>query len=68
MFAQLTDAYFNPLARAGRLIKRIAGKTSEDPPIMSGEADSYAGDYVIAPLASRAFPWPPTTLIAVCKT
>ncbi|HEV7820843.1 MAG TPA: class I SAM-dependent methyltransferase [Burkholderiales bacterium] len=67
LFAQLVEAYYNPLARAGRAIKRMAGRQSAGPPIFRGGADSYAGDYALAPLASRAFPWPPTTLIAVCR-
>lgn len=68
LFAQLIEAYYNPLSRAGRVMKRLAGKTSEGPPIFRGGADSYAGDYALAPLESRLFPWPPTTLIAVCTT
>ncbi|MDB5812133.1 MAG: class SAM-dependent methyltransferase [Betaproteobacteria bacterium] len=67
MFAQLAEAYYNPLARVGRAIKRMAGRKSEGPPEFRGEADSYAGDYAIAPLAAAAWPWAPTTLIAVCK-
>src|SRR3954470_23713777 len=50
LFAQLVEAYYNPFARAGRAMKRMAGKTSEDAPIFRGGADSYAGDYLIAPL------------------
>ncbi len=68
LFAQLSEAYFNPAARIGRAIRRIAGRKNAAPPVFTGEADSYAGDYVIAPFAAAGFSWPPTTLIAVCKT
>ena len=67
LFAQLSEAYYNPAARVGRAIRRLAGKKNAGPPVYSGEADSYAGDYVIAPLASARFAWPPTTLLAVCR-
>ncbi len=66
MFDQLTEAYFNPMARIGRAIKRLAGKTSLAPPVYTGGADSYRGDYAIMPLAEGCFGWAPTTLIAVC--
>lgn len=68
LFAQLCEAYYNPCARIGRALKRALGKKCEGPPTFSAEADSYGGDYAIAALASGAFSWPPTTLIAVCKT
>jgi 2-polyprenyl-3-methyl-5-hydroxy-6-metoxy-1,4-benzoquinol methylase len=66
LFDQLTEAYFNPMSRIGRAIKRLAGKPSLAPPAFTGGADSYSGDYAIAPLAHGGFGWPPTTLIAVC--
>jgi len=66
VFDQLTEAYFNPMARIGRAIKRLAGKASLPPPAYTGAADSYRGDYAIAPLAQGRFGWAPTTLIAVC--
>ena len=68
LFAQLCEAYYNPCARIGRVLKRALGKKSEGPPTFSAEADSYSGDYAIAALSAGAFGWPPTTLIAVCKT
>ena len=68
LFAQLCEAYYNPMARAGRVIKRMVGKSAAGPPKFTGAADSYTGDYVIQPLESGDFRWAPTVLIAVCET
>ena len=66
LFEQLCEAYYNPLSRLGRMIKRLLGKKVLAPPKYSGAADSFSGDYVILPLQTKAFQWPPTVLIAVC--
>jgi len=68
LFEQLCEAYYNPMCRVGRAIKRMAGKKAAGPPIFRGAADSYVGDYVILPLGAGGLRWPPSTLIAVCKT
>jgi len=68
LFEQLCEAYYNPMCRVGRAIKRMAGKNAAGPPIFRGAADSYVGDYVILPLGAGGLRWPPSTLIAVCKT
>jgi 2-polyprenyl-3-methyl-5-hydroxy-6-metoxy-1,4-benzoquinol methylase len=67
LFEQLCEAYFNPMSRIGRIIKRFAGRKVAKPPQSSVGMDSFPGDYVIRPLESNAFPWPPTVLIAVCE-
>jgi 2-polyprenyl-3-methyl-5-hydroxy-6-metoxy-1,4-benzoquinol methylase len=67
LFEQLCDLYYNPMNRCGRAIKKVFNRKTAAPPVFTGEADSYAGDYVIAPLNAGGFPWLPTTLIAVCK-
>jgi 2-polyprenyl-3-methyl-5-hydroxy-6-metoxy-1,4-benzoquinol methylase len=66
LFDQLNEQFYNPMNRIGRAIKRIAGKKCLPP--LSGDmlGDSIDGDYAIEPLSSEAFPWSPTTLIAVC--
>ena len=68
LFTQLCEAYYNPCARIGRVLKRALRKKCEGPPTFSAEADSYCGDYAIAELTAGVFGWSPTTLIAVCKT
>jgi SAM-dependent methyltransferase len=67
LFEQLCESYYSPAIRAGRLIKRIAGKKVAPPPRFTAGADSYAGDYVIRPLEAGAFRWAPAVLIAVCE-
>lgn len=63
---QLCEMYFNPLARAGRLVKKILGKSSMPPPTFTGAGDAFSFDYCIAPLEDPPFHWPPTVLVAVC--
>jgi 2-polyprenyl-3-methyl-5-hydroxy-6-metoxy-1,4-benzoquinol methylase len=63
---QLCEMYYNPVARAGRLIKKILGKSSLPPPEFTGGGDAFSIDYTIAPLDDPPFHWPPTVLIAVC--
>jgi 2-polyprenyl-3-methyl-5-hydroxy-6-metoxy-1,4-benzoquinol methylase len=67
LFEQLCEAYYNPMSRAGRVIKRVAGRKVAGPPRFTAGADSFAGDYVIRPLESNAFRWAPTVLIAICE-
>ncbi len=66
-FEQLSEAYYNPMARAGRAFKRCLGKKCGSPPVYRGDADSYRGDFAIGRLAENGFGWPPTTLLAVCR-
>jgi 2-polyprenyl-3-methyl-5-hydroxy-6-metoxy-1,4-benzoquinol methylase len=67
LFEQLCEAYYNPMSRVGRVIKRVAGKTVASPPRFTAGADSFSGDYVIQPLESSPFRWAPNVLIAVCE-
>jgi 2-polyprenyl-3-methyl-5-hydroxy-6-metoxy-1,4-benzoquinol methylase len=67
LFAQLCEAYYNPMSRIGRAIKRLAGRRMVGPPRFTGATDSFAGDYVIRELESNVFPWAATVLIAVCN-
>jgi 2-polyprenyl-3-methyl-5-hydroxy-6-metoxy-1,4-benzoquinol methylase len=66
LFDQLNEQFYNPMNRIGRFVKRMAGKQCLPP--LGGDmlSDSMEGDYSIEPLSSEAFPWKPTTLIAVC--
>ena len=66
LFEQLCEAYYNPISRVGRIIKRAVGRKVARPPRFTAAADSFEGDYVIRPLEANAFRWPPTVLIAVC--
>ena len=67
LFEQLCEAYYNPMSRLGRLIKRLAGRKAAEPPRATAGTDSFPGDYVIRPLQSNAYPWPPAMLLAVCE-
>ncbi len=68
LFEQLGEAYYNPLARAGRTLKRLLGRKSAGPPVYHGDADSYRGDFAITGLSASGYAWPAMTLIAVCTT
>lgn len=63
----LQEAYFNPVSRIGRVVKRAMGKRPQPAPSFYGEADSFDGDFVIHPIESGCYPWPPTVIIAVCS-
>src|SRR5262245_12970795 len=65
LFEQLCEAYYNPLSRLGRIVKKLMGGKVAAPPQYTGAADSFSGDYVIRPLEAKSFTWPPTVLIAV---
>jgi hypothetical protein len=67
LFEQLCEAYFNPMSRIGRIIKRVAGKKIIGPPESNAAIDSLPGDYEIWPFESNPYPWPPIVLLAVCK-
>lgn len=64
---QLCEAYYNPMARIGRSIKKVFGKKSLAPPSFTASGDSFSWDYRITPVADKPFPWPPTVLLAVCR-
>jgi SAM-dependent methyltransferase len=64
---QLCETYYNPVARIGRLVKKLLGKSSLPPPTYTGAGDAFSSDYCMAPLDDPPFPWPPTVLVAVCR-
>lgn len=67
LFDQLCEAYYNPLSRIGRSLKRLSGKAVAIPPQFTAGQDHYPGDHQIAPHDSGTFLWPPEVLIAVCE-
>ena len=67
LFDQLCEAYYNPMSRLGRLIKRIGGRTVLAPPQFTAGQDHYPGDHLIGPIDNGRFQWPPEVLIAVCE-
>jgi 2-polyprenyl-3-methyl-5-hydroxy-6-metoxy-1,4-benzoquinol methylase len=67
LFEQLCEAYYNPSSRLGRLVKRLLRKKVAGSPRFTAGADSFSGDYVVRPLETKAYPWEPTVLIAVCE-
>ena len=67
LFEQLCEAYYNPMARVGRAIKRLVCRRVAGPPRFSASSDLFVGDYEIRPLEPEAYPWPPIVLLAVCE-
>lgn len=67
LFEQLCEAYFNPMSRLGRLIKRMAGRKIASPPRLTTGQDAFVGDYVIRPFEFDGFRWAPGVLISVCE-
>ena len=65
LFEQLREAYYNPMNRLGRMVKRMTGKKIAGSPRFTAGQDSFAGDHVIRPLEAGAFRWAPAVLIAV---
>jgi SAM-dependent methyltransferase len=66
MHDQFCEAYFNPSARLGRVMKKMLGKPIAPPPQFTAPGESYSWDFTIAPLEDKPFRWPPTVLLAVC--
>lgn len=67
LFDQLCEAYYNPMSRVGRLLKRLSGRQAAAPPRFTAGQDHYPGDHLIRQLDAGGFPWPPEVLIAVCE-
>lgn len=67
LFEQLSEAYYNPMCRIGRLLKRLGGRRVAAPPQFTAGQDHYPGDHMISSIDSCGFPWPPEVLIAVCE-
>jgi SAM-dependent methyltransferase len=67
-FQYLSESYHMPGARLVRVMRRVLGRRTLPPPEYHGAADSYPGDYELAPLAEPPSRWPPTVLMAVCRT
>jgi SAM-dependent methyltransferase len=66
-FLYLTESYYQPAARLTRWVKRRLGRKVLPPPDNHSSADSYPGDYEIAPLQPPRVPWAPTSLVAICR-
>jgi len=67
LFEQLCEAYYNPFSRLGRVVKKVLGKQTAQPPLYTGNADAFSGDYAIHPLETKPYRWEPTTLVAICE-
>jgi len=68
LHTQLCEAYYNPMARLGRFIKMVCGKNISGPPTYTAAGDSFSWDYRITAHNDKIVPWPPTVLLAVCRT
>lgn len=66
-FQYLAESYHLPGARISRALRRMLGRPTLPPPQYHGAADSYPGDYQLAPLEQPPCRWPPTVLLAVCQ-
>lgn len=67
VFEQLCEAYYNPMSRFGRTMKKVFGRTSAPAPVFSSAGESHPGEYIIRPLCFPLYPWPPEYLIGVCR-
>lgn len=67
LFDQLCEAYYNPMSRLGRVLKRAMGRRVEAPPRLTAASDSFVGDYEIHPLDAEVYPWAPTVLLAIAE-
>ena len=66
-FQYLCDSYYQPAARLSRALRRALGKRTLPPPEYTADADSYPGDFEIAPIGNPPVPWEPLILLAVCS-
>ena len=67
VFEQLCEAYFNPAARVGRLVKRVMGKRCAGPPRFAAAGESYGWEYVLSPLERPPYLWEPMYILAACR-
>lgn len=65
-FQLLCELYWNPTIRLGRMLRRVFGKSSIRPR-RYGAGDNFSWDYEIRALDSNPYPWPASTLLAVCQ-
>lgn len=65
-FEQICEAYYNPMARVGRLVKRLLGRKTAPPPVYGAEGAAYSWEHVIAPLDEPPYEWEPAVILAVC--
>ena len=66
-FLYLSESYHQPGARFARTVKRLLHREVLPPPDNHSSADSYPGDYEIAPIQPARMPWAPTSLVALCR-
>lgn len=67
LFQQQCEAYYNPMARCGRVLKRFVGRPSAAPPDYLGDSESLPGDYSISPIEVPPCPWQPEVFLARCS-
>lgn len=60
------EAYYNPAARVGRIVKRLFGRPAAPPPEYRAEGAAYSWEHVIAPLDEPPCDWEPVVILAVC--
>lgn len=67
LFEQICEAYYNPAARLGRMLRRAFSRRVTQPPEFRAAGASYSWEYGIHPLDDQPFPWEPVVLVAVCS-
>jgi len=67
VFDYQCEAYYNPMTRLGRAIKRLTGKPSLPAPRYLESGDSYSTDTLVAPFDQPPFDWEAEYLLAVCS-
>lgn len=66
VFEQMCEAYYNPAARVGRILKRLVGARVAPPPSFPNEGATFSWDHVIAPIDEAPYEWQPVVILAVC--
>jgi SAM-dependent methyltransferase len=67
LFKSICDLYYSPEHRLGRALRKLLGKSCAPPPEYTGAGSSYPADFIIQPIDSVNFPWPPDVILAVCR-
>jgi len=66
-FETLCELYYSPGARLWRKIRGVLGKKCAGPPQFTGAGVSFAREFMIQPIATPPFPWPPDVILAICR-
>jgi len=68
LFDVLCELYYSPSARIWRYFRKFIGKKCTGPPMYTGEWTCFGADSMIKPIGKPPFPWPPSVILAVCRS